>query len=183
MTAQKQSEHINPEHPDSDSTSADQNWLRMLAFLAVLIVAWVLWSWFFKPLVVALGLVSCVLVVFVMYRMEYFKSEHYALRFSAKLPLYWLWLLKEIFRSSLEVAKIVLNPRLPISPQTLDIDTGMDDPLAQAIYANSITLTPGTLTLDVYEGVIKVHSLTKEGADDLVTGEMARRVFELKYKQ
>ena len=85
-----------------------------------------------------------------------------------------------MIRSSLEVSRVVLDPRLPISPRIVDIDATALHPVDQAILGNSITLTPGTLALDVHDGVIKVHSLTREGADALMSSEMDRRVAALR---
>ena len=152
---------------------------RIAALFAVLVVAWLLWSWLFKPLVLVLGALSCVLVVYIVYRMDYFRSEHFALRFGPRFVAYWVWLIREIFASSIAVARIILSPDLPISPRTIDIKSKTDNPISQTIYANSITLTPGTLALDVHEGVIKVHTLTQDAADELMSGAMERRVSRL----
>ncbi len=153
---------------------------RMLLLLVLLIAAWLLWSGLFKPLLLGLGAFSCLLTVYLARRMGYFDNEVFALRFGPRLIGYWAWLAKEIARSSFEVARIVLNPRLPISPQVFEIKATAIHPVDQTMLANSITLTPGTLTLDVHNGVILVHSLTKSGADELITGEMDRRVAALR---
>lgn len=153
---------------------------RILFLLALLITAWLLWSGQFKPLMLALGAFSCLLVGYLTQRMGYFDNEVFALRFGFRLFSYWVWLAKEIARSSIEVARIVLDPRLPISPQVVEFKARTDHPVDLTILGNSITLTPGTLTLDVHRGVIKVHSLTRAGADDLLSGEMDRRVAALR---
>ena len=111
--------------------------------------------------------------------MGYFGSDLYALRLRGRFIVYWAWLLKEIFRSSIDVARIILSPSLPISPRTIEVDAGIADPVGQTTLANSITLTPGTLAFDVDEGLIHVHALTKEGAEELMAGEMIRRVARL----
>ena len=149
---------------------------RFLMMLTTLVFAWLLWSWMFKPLVLALGLVSCLLVLYIVHRMGYFRSELFGLRFNFRLLMYWMWLALAIFRSSLQVARVIIDPRLPISPRIVEIDTGIKNPVALTILANSITLTPGTLSLYVHDGIIKVQALTKEAADELVSGEMTRRV-------
>ncbi len=149
---------------------------RIAKLIILLAVAWLLWSGFLKPLLIAFGVLSCALVLYLARRMQFFDHDTYALRFGQRLFRYWAWLIKEVVKSSLEVARIVLHPRLPISPQVVDIKATASHPVAQVILANSITLTPGTLSLDVHKGVIKVHALTKEGADDLMSGEMDRRV-------
>jgi len=153
---------------------------RILLLLALLITAWLLWSGQFKPLMLALGAFSCLLVGYLTQRMGYFDNEAFALRFGLRLFSYCAWLAKEVVRSSIEVARIVLDPRLPISPQVFEIKASADHPVDLTILGNSITLTPGTLALDVHRGVIRVHSLTQAGADHLLSGEMDRRVAALR---
>ena len=153
---------------------------RMLLLLVLLIAAWLLWSGLFTPLLLGLGAFSCLLTVYLVRRMGYFDNKVFALRFGPRLFGYWAWLAKEVVRSSIEVARIVLNPRLPISPQVFEIKATATHPVDQAMLANSITLTPGTLALDVDDGVILVHSLTRSGADEIITGEMDRRVAALR---
>ena len=155
---------------------------RILLLLALLITAWLLWSGHFKPLLLALGAFSCLLVGYLIQRMGYFDNEVFALRlrFGLRLFGYCVWLAKQIVHSSIEVARVVLDPRLPISPQVFEIKASSDHPIDLAIFGNSITLTPGTLTLDVHRGVLKVYSLTQASADDLLSGEMDRRVAALR---
>jgi multicomponent Na+:H+ antiporter subunit E len=154
--------------------------VRRVALLATLALAWLLWSGLFKPLLLALGLFSCLLTFTLVRRMGYFENELFALRFSFRLFSYWIWLGREIFRSSLQVARVVLDPALPISPRTIDLKSTSGHLVDQVILANSITLTPGTLALDLHKGVIKVHALTESGARDLESGEMDRRVDALR---
>jgi len=153
---------------------------RILLLLALLITAWLLWSGHFKPLLLAFGAFSCLLVGYLTQRMGYFDNEVFELRFGLRLFSYLAWLAKEVIRSGIEVARVVLDPRLPISPRVVEIKASADHPVDLVIFGNSITLTPGTLTLDVHRGVIKVHSLTQAGADDLLSGEMDRRVASLR---
>ncbi len=93
---------------------------RMLVLLLLLAVAWLLWSGLFKPLLLGLGLFSCLLTFLVVRRMGYFDNQMFALRFNFRLFAYWAWLGREIFRSSIHVARVVLDPALPISPRTID---------------------------------------------------------------
>ena len=152
----------------------------MLALFASLVAAWLLWSGIFEPLLLSLGALSCVLTFLVVWRMGYFDKDIFALRFSLRLAAYWAWLIKEIVMSSLEVARVVLSPRMPVSCRCIELKATSDNAVDQVILANSITLTPGTLTLDLHEGVLKVHTLTQEGADALIAGEMDRRVAHLR---
>lgn len=160
--------------------SASQTITRMLVLMIPLLAAWLLWSGIYQPLLLALGVFSCLLTVYLKHRMHYFETDDLGFRFGVRLFGYWLWLAKEIVKSSLDVARIVLSPSLPISPQIVTIRASCERPFDQAILANSITVTPGTLALDIHEGEITVHALTKAGADELMKGEMNRRVTALR---
>jgi multicomponent Na+:H+ antiporter subunit E len=157
-----------------------QTIIRMLVLLLPLVAAWLLWSGIYEPLLLALGMFSCLLTIYIKHRMEYFQTEVFAMRVGRRLVGYWLWLAKEVVRSSLDVARIVLSPSLPISPRVVAVKASCEHPVDQAILANSITLTPGTLALDVHDGEITVHALTEAGADELMKGEMDRRVAALR---
>ncbi len=153
---------------------------RMLVLFALLMAAWLLWSGIFKPLLLVLGVFSCLLTIYLKHRMGYFETDVFALGYGRRLLTYWVWLAKEVIKSSLDVARIVIDPKLPISPRVVTIKASCTHPVDQAILANSITLTPGTLALDVHNGEISVHTLTQAGADDLMSGEMDRRVAALR---
>jgi multicomponent Na+:H+ antiporter subunit E len=156
------------------------HWSRPLIMAAVLMLAWVLWSGFLKPLLLALGAFSTLLVVYLAYRMRLFESAEFEWRFLLRLVRYWGWLAKEVLRSSLEVSRVVLSPKLPISPTVAEFDSRCKEETDQAILGNSITLTPGTLTLQIRDGHFVVHALTESGARDIVGGEMDRRVAALR---
>jgi len=125
------------------------------------------------------GAFSCVLVLVLARRIGFFDVEAYAFHLAPRLPGYWLWLLKEVFKANVTVAKIVLHPRLPIRPTIVSVDASALSPLGQTILANSITLTPGTISMDLSRGTIEVHCLTQEGAAELKEGEMYRKVVRL----
>ncbi len=152
---------------------------RILVLLALLVAAWLLWSGLYKPLLLFLGALSCLLTFLLVRRIDYFDDELYALRLSLGLLRYWLWLLVQIIRSSIDVSRIVLHPKLPISPRVIDVKSEAAHPFYLVTLGNSITLTPGTLSIDVHDGVIKVHALTEDGAREIADGEMNRRVAEI----
>ncbi len=151
----------------------------MLVLLVSLATAWLLWSGIYKPLLLAFGTASCLLTFWLVKRMGYFDNELFALHFSLRLLRYWWWLGGQIIRSSIDVARIVLDPKLPISPRIFEVEAGSSRPFDHVILGNSITLTPGTLSIDVHKGVIVVHALTEQGAEELLEGEMNRRVSEI----
>jgi multicomponent Na+:H+ antiporter subunit E len=153
---------------------------RMVLMVLLLAAAWSLWSGFFTPLLLALGAFSCVLVVYLSHRMHLFDTDVFAIRLSLRLVRFWAWLAGEVIRSSLEVARLVLNPKLPISPTVVEFSTTCTHPVDHVILGNSITLTPGTLTLNIDGRNILVHSLTQQGAEEILAGEMDRRVAALR---
>ena len=168
--------------PDTRPGAADRRTAlaRMAVLAALLATSWILWSGMLKPLLLALGALSCLLVVYLAHRMHLFEHDVFSLRYSGRLLRFWAWLGREIVRSSLEVTRVVLSPSLPISPTVAEFDSRCRHPVDRTILGNSITLTPGTLTLRVEGGHFVVHALTEAGAQDIVAGEMDRRVSELR---
>ena len=149
---------------------------RMLVLFVSLVAAWLLWSGLYKPLLLSLGALSCLLTFWLVRRMGYFEGELFALRFSLRLLKFWYWLGGQIIRSSIDVTRIVFDPKLPISPRVFELRASSD----HVFVGNSITLTPGTLTIDLDDGVLQVHALTEVIANELAEGEMDRRVTGLR---
>jgi multicomponent Na+:H+ antiporter subunit E len=146
---------------------------RVAVTAAVLAATWLSWSGHWSALLVTLGAASCGLALLVALRTGFFDAQAYTLDLAPRLAGYWLWLLKEIARSNLVVARVVLRGTT-VAPQVVQIHAGHLPPRIQALLANAITLTPGTVTLDVHEGVIEVHCLTREIAAELEGGAMLR---------
>ena len=97
-----------------------------------------------------------------------------------KLAKYWIWLFIEIAKASLDVAKIVMRPKLEINPQLIEFDCWYENPIATSVLINSIILTPGTVTVEVAdERHFVVHALTDEAANGLLEGTMQRKIAEL----
>lgn len=143
-------------------------------------VLWILLSWRFDPLLVGLGLFSVLLVMYFAIRMDIADHEGYPLHLHyLALFSYWLWLQDQIVKANLDVTRRILDPKLPISPTVVDLKATQSSVVGRVIYANSITLTPGTVSMGVEGNLIHVHALTKEAVDDLLTGEMDRRVTKL----
>lgn len=146
---------------------------------AIFAVTWSLWSGIYTPLLSALGVLSCGLSLWLAKRTGFFDSEVYSLHLGRRLPAYWWWLGREIVKANLTVAKIVLQPRMPISPTLAVVNAEKLTPVCQAILANSITLTPATVSYDINNGFIYVHCLTEASAAELREGEMLRRVMRM----
>ena len=110
------------------------------------------------------------------------KGYYYAFDFPYwKYVKYWGWLLVEIVKSNIDLAKIILSPQMPINPKVIQFRKPMKNPIAHVTLGNSITLTPGTVTMDVIgEDTYMIHALTDEAALALVPeegeGEMPKMV-------
>jgi len=149
---------------------------RAVAILFWLGVAWALWSGRTEPLLVGFGIASCAAVLWLSLRMSLVDPESEPFHLGLRPLVYVPWLLWEIARANVQVARVILAPDLPIRPQLLRVRATQKSELGNAIFANSITLTPGTVSLDVRGGVILVHALTDESAAGLRSGDMDRRV-------
>jgi multicomponent Na+:H+ antiporter subunit E len=93
-------------------------------------------------------------------------------RFIAYIP----WLLYQIVTANLHVAYLALSPGMPIDPQIIRFKSKLESDISFVTLANSITLTPGTVTMEIYDGEFVVHALSRKVADDLNTGEMEDKV-------
>ncbi len=149
---------------------------RTLTTALMLIAVWLLWSGHVEPLLLAFGFLSVMGVLAITHRMDRFSGsgtdEYPGIRLLAYIP----WLLWQIFKSNVDIARIILNPRLPLSPRLVRVQASQRTVVGKVIYANSITLTPGTISLDLREGEILVHALTADSAAGVESGEMDRRV-------
>jgi multicomponent Na+:H+ antiporter subunit E len=112
-------------------------------------------------------------------RMEVADQEGHPIDLAAGALTYWPWLLKEILLSGWQVTKIILHPRLPVSPALARFKPSQRSTVGLVTHANSITLTPGTLTIEAEHDEFLVHALTHEGAQALAGSEMDRRVCRL----
>lgn len=130
-------------------------------------------------LLLVLGGLSVGIVIWFVVRMDGVDNEPNTLTPSLALLGYLVWLLGCVIRSNIDVAKRIWSPSLPVEPVWLRLDTQVTTPLEKTLYANSITLTPGTLTTDVRDDHFLVHSLTQGDVDDLRGGEMERRIRRL----
>jgi len=138
---------------------------------------WLLNSGHYTLLMISFGVASCLLVVFLSLRMGIVDDEAEPVHLIPRALIYMPWLVKEIFKSNIDVARRVLTPGRPrISPRLIEAGTSQESDLGRVIYANSITLTPGTVSIRVHGTYITVHAISDEVAEGLLEGEMDRRV-------
>ena len=117
-------------------------------------------------------------VAWVALHMGYADEEAHPFGLILRGIVYWPWLLVEIIKSAWGVARIVLDPKLPIAPTLVKVKASQKTAVGLTTFANSITLTPGTISAEVSfrDKEILVHGITSDTAGDLASGEMDRRV-------
>lgn len=149
--------------------------MRHLSLATLLAVLWLGLSGHFEGLVLALGAASVSLVVWLARRMRVVDEEGLPLDSLHRAIPYSFWLLGQIVKANLAMLPVIFTRRPAIKPRVLTISAGEADTLGQVTYANSITMTPGTVALEVSDNEIAVHALTEQAAAGLATGEMQRR--------
>ena len=151
-----------------------------LILTVVLFGVWLLLSGHYDPLMIGFGIVSCLLVVLVSCRMRIVDEEGAPVELGLRPFIFYApWLLKKIVVANFDVAGRILHPSLPIHPTMVSVHASQRGEIARVIYANSITLTPGTVAVKMEGNKITVHSLSYEGAVEDGSGEMDRRVSAL----
>lgn len=157
--------------------AVDVRWIPRTASLFA--IFWLVLSGHYTALLLTLGALSVALVCLVIWRADVVESQHLSVRRLVRLPAYLAWLGVEVLRSAVGVARLAWARRIDLQPVVGPTPLPPMSPLGQVTYANSITVTPGTLALDVDDDLIRVHSLQAESLDALRTGRMLRRVQRL----
>jgi multicomponent Na+:H+ antiporter subunit E len=158
--------------------------MKSFSFAVILFLFWILLSGHLEPLLLGLGMASVALTVFLSRRMNVIDHESYPLHLSSKFPGFFVYLFREIVKANIDVVKRILSWRkTPISPQMIEIPQSQETDLGAVIYANSITLTPGTVTVELSKDNLTVHALSKEAASELATGAMSEEISNRVFKK
>ena len=145
--------------------------------LMFLVVFWIALSGHYTFLLLSLGAISIALALFISTRMDKVDREGHPIgAFSWRIITYYLYLLKEILISNIAVTRMILSSRRSLRPNIYRLPAKNMSPMEKVTYANSITLTPGTLTLEVEEDWLEVHSLSPDLMMSLQEEEMADQV-------
>lgn len=148
-----------------------------ISLVVVLAVLWLLLSGHWHdPLLIGLGVASVILTLVVSVRMSVTDREGHPVHLALRGLIYWPWLIKEIVVANIDVAKAILGLTDDIRPSVFTIKASQRSDLGKTIYANSITLTPGTVTIGLDGDEMTIHALTPGAKEGLATGEMDRRV-------
>ena len=150
--------------------------MRLIGFYLALFVFWLLMSGHYEALIVGFGVISCAATVYIARRKDIVDYETLSWYLKPRLPFYWLWLLGQILKANFDVATRCVLPGNQIDPCVIRSPANQKTDVGIATYANSITLTPGTVSMQTWDNEIRVHALTSAGAEDLLGGEMGRRV-------
>jgi len=144
---------------------------------------WLLMSGIYEPLIIGFGAASVLLVVLVTARMDAVDGDNVSLRLNPiHFAKYFVWLLVEIAKANWAVTCIVLSKNMPLRQHLFFVHSTQKSDLAQVIYANSITLTPGTITVETEPGRFLVHALSYSADDNLALADMDRRVSAVEWR-
>ena len=158
--------------------------MKSYSFVVLLFLFWIFLSGHLEPLLLGLGVASVALTVFLSHRMNVIDHESYPMHLSSKFPGFFLYIFREIVKANIDVATRVLRWRgASISPQMIEIPQLQESDLGAVIYANSITLTPGTVTIKLSKDSLTVHALSKEAAGELATSAMSKEISNRIFKQ
>ena len=149
--------------------------MRLVSLSVTLFVFWLALSGHGEALIVGFGAVSCLLVGWIAHRMDVADHEGHPIHVGGQALLYWPWLGWRILASAVAVARLILDPRMPIAPVVETVPATQTGAVGRVTFANSITLTPGTVSVDLEPGGVEVHALDPAMIADLRSGEMDRR--------
>lgn len=153
--------------------------MHTIKWATLLSVFWLLLSGYIQPLLLSFGVVSVFIVVFVLRRMDSLDSEPQKLGSVWGILRYFSWLLGQIVTSSIDVTKLIWSPARQISPSLAKISVNNVPKTSRVLYTNSITLTPGTLSVDLQDDEITVHALQASSISELNEGSMEKKITSL----
>ena len=147
---------------------------KSITLFIVLFGFWLLMSGYYTPLILSLGVISCLLCVYLIIKGKFLDNETLPIYFFPRLIQYTLWLIKEILKSNIQTAKVIIMKSE--EPELFSVKATQKTNEGKVTYANSITLTPGTVTTQIKNDIFEVHALTKDFGDDVRSSEMDKMV-------
>ncbi|MGJ8692520.1 MAG: Na+/H+ antiporter subunit E [Thalassotalea sp.] len=149
---------------------------HIISLFSNLAMFWLLISGHYTVLILLLGIAAIVLVLVIAHQMDVIDQESQPMYLTRNIFGYYCWLIKEIIQSNISVVKHIWLGNKSLSPTLKKIKIGQKTDMGKVIYANSITLSPGTVAIDILDDEIIVHALMYKDIATLETGEMSRRV-------
>lgn len=150
--------------------------MHIAKWTILLVIFWLLLSGIIQPLMLFFGVISVILVLVALVRMDTTDKEPKAIGTGIPFLRYTPWLIGQITLSSLEVTKMVWGAPSKVSPTLATVDASEIPEDCRALYANSITLTPGTLSVDLDGDDVTVHALQQSSIDELKQGHMKNKI-------
>ena len=147
---------------------------KSITLFIVLFGFWLLMSGIHTPLILSLGVISCLLCVYLTIKGKFLDNETLPIYFFPRLIQYTLWLIKEILKSNIQTAKVIIMKSE--EPELFSVKATQKTNEGKVTYANSITLTPGTVTTQIKNDIFEVHALTKDFGDDVRSSDMDKMV-------
>ncbi|MEA3429415.1 MAG: Na+/H+ antiporter subunit E [Thermodesulfobacteriota bacterium] len=152
--------------------------MKLIATFIILFIFWMVMAGKFDLFHTSLGIISCLIVTFLCGDLLFKETRKgrgkEVIRFIAYIP----WLIYQIILANFHVARLALSPKMSelINPQLIRFKVNLKSDISKVTFANSITLTPGTITADIVGDEFHVHGLSQPVVDDLLSGEMEQRV-------
>ena len=147
---------------------------KSITLFIILFGFWLLMSGYYTPLILSLGVISCLLCVYLTIKGKFLDNETLPIYFFPRLIQYTLWLIKEILKSNIQTAKVIIMKSE--EPELFSVKASQKTNEGKVTYANSITLTPGTVTTQIKNDLFEVHALTKDFGDDVRSSDMDKMV-------
>ncbi len=136
-------------------------------------------SGIYKPLLIGLGFASVLLVLYITKRMDALDNDRIEIQLSPfRLVKYLTWLMMELVYSNWAVTKIILSRKMSVRQHLFTVPYTQKTDIGQVIFANSITLTPGTITVETEGGHFLVHALAYNSEVPASLANMCARVTE-----
>ena len=154
---------------------------HIISLFLTLAAFWLLNSGYYTTLLLLLGLASILFVLLIARKMDVVDQESQPIHLTYKIFIYLGWLIKEIVKTNITVVKHIWLGNDSISPTLKRLKISPKTDMGKVIYANSITLTPGTVAIDLIDDEMIVHALLYKDIKSLENGEMERRVTRLEH--
>ena len=139
---------------------------------------WIAFSGHFDLLLLSFGVLSVLIVLYTLRRMRIIDETPIKFQVKGfKLMTYCFWLIKEILKSNITVTKTILSPKIKVKQNMFDVPLSPKSEAAQVIFANSITLTPGTITVETEKNSLLVHALNFSDSTEDEIAEMGSRIY------
>jgi multicomponent Na+:H+ antiporter subunit E len=151
-----------------------------IALISLLAVFWLTLSGYFYAFLLVLGALSCLFAFWIAKRMDIVDNEGVPVQIGGlALIKYFFWLVKQIAISNMNVIKIVISKKPEVRRAMFQVPASPKSSIGQVIMANSMTLTPGTVTTSIQPDSMQIHALVDPGPNDPTILEIDRRVREL----